>query len=203
MIPKPIMSWAQEFAKVLAAIVFCSSNNWVFAQTSSKHNSTGASISHRIIIEPYAGSIDDMESQGYTQENGNCVRSKNIMGCELLLKSRCKPYIKSSGRQCIWAIGTPDYANTTLPPGFKVTDALRLALPANMMFFETDDVNCVSKAHPGAHVLAIGLWKWRVPPSNGGYAHSLKRAWIVSFESKKFVAINAKTVTCSISEDRN
>lgn len=89
-------------------------------------------------------------------------------------------------------------------PIFKNEDAIQIKFNGNdLRIFDTDDTYCASTLYPERSVFAIGLWKWRKKPQVGGYAYSLRNAWVVDTETKQFQEIPTNGVKCVVDEDRD
>lgn len=144
-------------------------------------------------------SIGDLE-----HASGECVKNKDMSGnCDLdLYLTTWWKRIDGRPKKYIFVIRERLGLDTSGQLTFRNQDAIEY-LPSGKYRAFSSDQNCVSLAHPQQSVLAIGLWTWRKKPKIGGYAHSIKNAWVIDYASKKFQQVSTKSVKCEINDDRD
>jgi hypothetical protein len=88
-------------------------------------------------------------------------------------------------------------------PVWEGVDAIQINFNGNVLsIFDSGDNDCSSSLYPNWPVYAIGIWKFRKPPNIGGYK-SIRKAWVVNPETKKFKEIPAKSFKCGFNEHRD
>jgi hypothetical protein len=154
-------------------------------------------------VRRYADSeLSDLNLADYSEARGECVKGLGSdADCEVLLKT-WQVLINSRPKKYLFRIQTRLSRDSRGRPIYKTDDALEYS-PAGGLRAFSDDENCTSAAYPNRSVLAIGLWKWRNKPKIGGFAHSIKYAWVIDPELKRFREIPTRSVKCEIDDDRD
>lgn len=151
-----------------------------------------------------------LKAAGYQKLGGFLVRNGDVahpfetssdVGVEIwcVLDTTKRPVIKKS---CVYGVQSVIKRDDKGEAIFKTEDALDFVLSSDFKIFDSD-TECASKLHPYRSVVAIGRWKDRKSPQVGGYAYAIKQAWIIDPDSRKFVEISTKDVSCEINEDRD
>jgi hypothetical protein len=161
-----------------------------------------------VIAHRYSGSLIELEPslkrQGYSETGAFFVKNgehswetdTDMMGVEwCLLDNKLL-------KRCFFVIRTVVERDSKGFPKVKLEDALEF-LPISGFQFLAEGDECLSKLHPNRSVVAIGRWQNRSKPKIGGYAYSIRQAWIVEPLTKKFVEVSPKEVSCEINEDRD
>lgn len=162
-----------------------------------------------VVIQPF--NLDDLSTikeLGYEATNGQRLNGSG--NDELWSQEYCVfnrddfPTRPVRFVSCVIVIQTMLRRDANGHPVWKSEDAIQINFNGNILTtFDSGDTNCSSSLYPDRSVFAIGLWKSRKPPQVGGYAHSLRNAWIVDPETKKLKAIPTNGVRCEVNEDRD
>lgn len=86
---------------------------------------------------------------------------------------------------------------------YQFRNAFEYELHANEVPLQGDDNGCKSLLHPHLQVIAIGKWKSRKNARQGGYAHSIRYAWVADPSLEKLRPISPESVACAINDDRD
>lgn len=145
----------------------------------------------------------ELKRQGYTSPGGLSVTDKSgkpldgdvVLTNGIIVNRRIKKF---------W------FAYVTIPERdgngraiYQLEDAFEYALQGREEPLLGNESGCVSRAAPKLQVIAIGVWKWRKNPGLGGYAHSIKHAWLADPSIKKLRPVPVESVGCEINEDRD
>jgi hypothetical protein len=150
--------------------------------------------------------LDQLEKLGYERSNGGFVTG--VGGSELFTQSYClinRAHFPANPvviERCVIVIETLISRNPDGKPTFKNDEALQIVFDGDDLF-DSGDTNCISTLYPNLTVFSVGQWAWRRPPLVGGYAHSLKSAWVIDPITKSFKGIPVTSVKCEINEDRD
>lgn len=191
--------------KILSAtlLIVCS-----LAMQSCNARDEKESLPSEVIAHRYGGSLIELEpslkKQSYSETGAFFVKNgehswetdTDMMGVEWCLIDN------KLLKRCFFVIRAVVERDSKGYPKVKLEDALEF-LPISGFQFLAEGDECLSKLHPNRSVVAIGRWKNRSKPKVGGYAHSIKQAWIVDSLTKKFVEVPPKEVSCEINEDRD
>ena len=159
---------------------------------------------------PLTELLPSLKEAGFVEVSGMAVKtgdidhpletSTSVYGIEwCLFKANKKPVVT---KRCVYGIQSVIKRDDKGKAIFKMEDALDFVPTSGFEFLDAD-TECASKLYPYRSVVAIGRWKDRKPPKVGGYAYAIKQAWIIDPDSKKFIEISTKDVSCEINEDRD
>lgn len=145
----------------------------------------------------------ELKQQGYaspggwivTEENGRFLPDDGVLTNAIVVNRRIKKF---------W------FAYVTVPERdgngratYRLENAYEYVIKGREEPLLGSDSGCSSLLLPKLQVIAIGTWKWRKNPQLGGYAHSIKYAWVADSALKKLRPIPPESVVCKINEDRN
>lgn len=171
-------------------------------------------LSAEIKAHRYSGDLNKLEEDllaaGYMKLNGMMVKggdathpyhsSDNVAAEEwCILDTSKRPVV---AKRCVYAVQSIIHRDSKGRATFQTDDALEFA-PVSGYKFLDDDTNCESPLYPYRTIVAIGRFILREGRGNGGYAEDIRQAWVIDIESKKFVEISTKEVTCEVNEDRD
>lgn len=172
------------------------------------------SLSAGIKAHRYSGDLNKLEKDllaaGYKKLGGMMVKggdathpydsSDNVTAAKwCILDTSKRPVVAT---RCVYAVRTITHRDSNGRATFQTDDALEFA-PVSEYKFIDDDANCESPLYPYRSIVAIGRFKLREDPDYGGYAEDIRQAWVIDIESRKFVEISTKEVTCEVNEDRD
>ncbi len=159
-------------------------------------------IKQDFVFEKYSGKYDELEKNGYTIESGIGTDIKRAS--QAIALSVCQPFKKDSQVDCIFVV-TEINGRDALGHAIRATpsDMIHIKLPKGWDYFDTGDTECKTTEYPDADIVAIGQWVDRKEPLLGGYAHSLKKAWRIDYQSMRFVEIPTHGVECGYNDDRD
>jgi hypothetical protein len=159
----------------------------------------------RVIAHSFnVAELEVLENLGYERSNGFLINGSN----DLFIQEYCLinrdhyPARPVRIERCVIVIETLVGREPDGRPIFQNEDALQIIFNGDRLF-DSSDTHCISTLYPKLSVLVVGRWRSRKSPQVGGYAHSLKRAWVIEPAAKKFKEIPAKSVSCEINEDRD
>lgn len=160
------------------------------------------SNSQTFVAEKYLGKYDELEKNGYTTESGIGSDFQKIPAA--LALAACQSFEKYNQFDCIFVLtkikerDASGHAIRTAP-----FDMIHIKLPKGWSYFDSGDTECKATGYPNADIVAIGQWASRKKPLFGGYAHSLKKAWRIDYQSMRFVEIPTHGVECGFNDDRD
>jgi|GEM_PF-1723306 len=181
----------------------------IAAQGAEVEKKTQPQQSGTIIVQPFSlDEIDKIEQQGYERGNGGQV--KGVANGEVWTQEYCVinrdhfPARPVRFESCVIVINTLIRRDSNGKPVWKSEDAIQINFNGNNLnIFDSGDTLCASTLYPGKSVFAIGLWKWKKKPQVGGYAYSMRKAWLADPETRKLKEIPTNSVSCKIDEDRD
>lgn len=172
------------------------------------------SLSAKIKAHRYSGDLNKLEEDlltaGYKKLSGMLVKggdvahpydsSYNVAADEwCILDTSKRPVVAT---RCVYAVQSIIHRDSKGRATFQTDDALEFA-PVTGYKFLDDDTNCASPLYPYRSIVVIGRYKLREGLGNGGYTEDIRQAWVIDIESRKFVEISTKEVTCEVNEDRD
>lgn len=186
--------------------MFCFSN--CGARSRGRKENTTPTIG-KIIVQPFSlDEIDKIEQHGYERSNGGQV--KGVANGEVWTQEYCVinrdhfPARPVRFESCVIVINTLIRRDSNGKPVWKSEDAIQINFNGNNLnIFDSGGTLCASTLYPGKSVFAIGLWKWKKKPQVGGYAYSMRKAWLADPETRKLKEIPTNSVSCKIDEDRD
>ena len=169
------------------------------------------SLSAEIKAYRYSGDLNKLEKDllaaGYKKLGGMMVKggdvthpydsSDNVAAEEWCILDKSKRPVVST--RCVYAVRSIVQRDSRGNPRFQTEDALEFAPVSGYKFLEAD-TNCESPFYPYRSIVAIGRFKLREDPGYGGYAEDIRQAWVIDIESRKFVEISTKEVTCEVTK---
>ncbi len=148
-------------------------------------------------------SLEDISQLRYKDFSSAWILGKRQGEEKWSLNTYCKEAVISEYRDCYYAINKLEGHDAEGKPIYFLSDMLHIRHKNNLKEFDTDDTNCQSTQFKGEFVLAFGSWKFRKDPKKGGYAHSLRAAWVIEKGSMVFREIQPASVTCQYDNDRD
>lgn len=158
--------------------------------------------SQSFVAEKYLGKYDELEKNGYTTKSGIGNVIQRIP--RPWARAICQRFDKVRIFDCVFVLteivesGAPGPAIHSTP-----FDMIHIKLPKGWSYFDSGDTECKATGYPNTDIVAIGQWAWRKKPLLGGYAHSLKKAWRIDYQSMRFVEISTHGVECGFNDDRD
>lgn len=199
-------------------LVVCIFLGWIALQLPAQSTEVGksndvlkTSLEERgkIIVDPFnLAGLTKLKEYGYNSLGGGNLKGSaenNLWWQHYCLINRDHfPARPVRFETCVIVVQTLLGSEPNGAPIFKNEDAIQIKFNGNdLRIFDSDDTYCSSTLYPERSVFAIGLWKWRNKPQVGGYAYSLRNAWVVDPESKRLKEIPTNGVKCEIDEDRD
>lgn len=150
--------------------------------------------------------LSALEALGYSELRGSWV--KNINGknqTDLIVRTWCLRGVDQTHLpvRCVFGVETLLGYAPNGKPVWHTEDALEVFLKPRFKLFDDGDENCTSSLYPKLSAIAIGIWQWKKKPEIGGYAHSIKQAWVIDTVAKKILEVPTSSVSCEINDDRD
>lgn len=152
-------------------------------------------------VHEFQGNVDDLNSRGYStimgavvHDSGGTMTRDTVDVLQLLKSKEVLSYVF-----LYQSFVSSDAKNA---PVYETQRVLEYRVQDGYRYLGSDN-NCVAAKYPKLEVIAIGKWTDRPQPRAGGYAHSIKYAWVADPEIKNFRMVSSGSVKCEINADRN
>ncbi len=167
---------------------------------------TQPSESGEVIVQSFnLEELSAIEEHGYEISNGQRLKGDELWSQQYCVINRDNfPARPVKLVRCVLVIQTMLGRDANDHPVWKNNDAIQINFNGNDLdIFDSGDTYCSSSLYPNRSVFAIGLWKERKRPQVGGYAYTLRNAWVVDPETRRLKKIHTNSVKCEINEDRD
>jgi hypothetical protein len=143
--------------------------------------------------------VATLKQEGYEDLGGSLIESKDWADVGVsqycLLNKENYPEKPVKIESCVIVVRTR---------GGEFGDAILINFNGNdLRILDSSDTNCTSSIFPDSEIIAVGRFVNRQPPDVGGYAETIKYAWITDHEKVKLKKIPASSVSCEVNEDRD
>lgn len=156
------------------------------------------------VAEKYSGEYERLEKDGYVIKSsvGRGLGLEELPAPAVI--ASCHSFLPTKTINCVFVLNKIERRDEKGHAIYSQPyDMLHIILPKNWSYFDSGDAGCKITQSPNADVIAIGKWSWRKEASLGGFAHSIKAAWLIDYKKMKFVEVSTHGVQCGYKDDRD